>query len=95
MFEEEDEKYFNPESDLNFDETEEQFPEYYDLESVFDEKIQPQLKNILNLCREYGIPMLCSFQYKHSKFNSSLCNSCYAAGNRAGEKIIRISNLLK
>lgn len=94
MFEEGDEKYFDPEQDLNFEETEEQFPINYDLEAVFDEKIQPQLKTIINLCREYGIPMVCSFQYSHSKAASMLCNTAILPVGRSGEKIISFADQL-
>lgn len=94
MFEEGDEQYFDPENDLDFNENENLFPDNYDLESVFDEKIQPQLKTIINLCREYGIPMLCSFQYKRTANNSMLCNSVIVPAGRSGEKISRIADQL-
>lgn len=37
--------------------------EPYDLEAVYDEKIRPLMEQIIAVCEEHRIPLLCSFQY--------------------------------
>lgn len=87
MFDENDAKYFDPTKDLNFDENIDQFPIHYDLEEVFDDKIYPLLKTIVNLCSEYDIPMLTSFQYKHNGKQTMLCTSVVLPKERTGIRI--------
>lgn len=67
---------------------EEFFPQYYDLEDVFDDKIQPLLKTILNICTEYNIPMITSFQYKNEKDQVMLCSSVVLPVDRACSKLV-------
>lgn len=35
----------------------------YDLEAVYDEKINPLMAQVIAICNEHRIPLLCSFQY--------------------------------
>ena len=81
-----DDDDFNPE-DLNFDENEDFFPKYYDLEKVFDETVQPLLRTIINICNEYSIPMVTSFQYKNTESQVMLCTSIVVPPKRACDKI--------
>jgi hypothetical protein len=94
MFDDEDAKYFDPEKDLNFDENEEQFPKYYDLEEVFDTMIQPLVNTIQHICNEYDIPMIASFQYKHKKDKTMLCTSAVIPKDRAGARIVYAAQYL-
>lgn len=89
----EDRDGFNPE-DLNFDEEEDFFPVYYDLETVFDEKIHPLLKTIVNICNEYNLPMVASFQYANSKNNVMLCTSVVNPPKRRSKKLAQATNIL-
>jgi hypothetical protein len=40
--------------------------ETYDLEAIHDERIYPLMAQIIAICREHRIPLLCSFQYAAS-----------------------------
>ncbi|WP_145585187.1 hypothetical protein [Yersinia intermedia] len=40
-------------------------PEIYDLESVYDEKISPLMKQIIDICNENQMPMICSFAFEN------------------------------
>lgn len=88
-----DKEYFDPE-DLNFSEDEDFFPKYYDLEKVFDESIYPMLKSIVNICNEYNIPMVTSFQYANSKNKVMLCTSIVVPPKRTCEKLTRTTKIL-
>jgi hypothetical protein len=74
-------------NEFSFDENEEQFPQHYDLESVFDEKIHPLLKTIVNICTEYNIPMLSTFQYKNNDDQIMLCTSVVLPPDRTCTKV--------
>lgn len=38
--------------------------EFFDKESIYDEKIAPLMAQILKVCKEDGIPMIASFKLK-------------------------------
>lgn len=38
-------------------------PVYYNLESVYDEKISPLMTQIIAICKEHNMPMVASFAY--------------------------------
>ena len=35
----------------------------FELEDVYDEKISPLMTQIIAICKEYDMPMVCKFQY--------------------------------
>lgn len=79
----------------DFDENEDPFPVEYDLEEVFDDKIYPMLKTIVNICTEYNIPMLAAFQYKNDEPGQvMLCTSMVLPPKRACEKIHKAAEYL-
>ena len=39
--------------------------ELYNLEDIYDEKISPLMKQIIEICHEHKIPMLASFTYEN------------------------------
>lgn len=79
---------------LNFDDEQDFFPKYYDLEKVFDEAIHPLLKTIINICHEYDIPMVSSFQYTNSESKVNLCTSVVLPASRTCEKITNAARTL-
>jgi hypothetical protein len=86
-------EFFN-ESDLDFDENADFFPKYYNLEEVFDTKIHPLLKTIVNICNEYNIPMITSFQYANSQNKVMLCTSIVVPPKRTCEKLSQVTKIL-
>lgn len=82
------------EEDLNFDENDDFFPKHYDLEKVFDETIHPLLKTIVNICNEYSIPMVTSFQYKNSASQVMLCTSIVVPPKRTCDKLTKAVKVL-
>jgi hypothetical protein len=72
---------------FEFDENEDFFPEYYDLEEIFDKNIHPLLTTIINICEEYNIPMLTTFQYANGENQVMLCTSVVLPPERACNKI--------
>ena len=36
-------------------------PEHYNLESIYDEKISPLMRQIIDICKEHNMPMVASF----------------------------------
>ncbi|EDC3150253.1 hypothetical protein KGN64_003341 [Salmonella enterica] len=42
-------------------------PDYYNLESVYDEKISPLMTQIIAICKEHNMPMVASYAYKNSE----------------------------
>lgn len=47
----------------------------FDLEAVHDEKIFPLMAQIIEACKEHGLPFLCSFQYKDGDDGADFCTS--------------------
>lgn len=88
-----DKEGFNPE-EFEFEDDAEFFPQYYDLEKVFDECIHPLLKSIVNICTEYDIPMVTTFQYANSKSNVMLCTSVINPPKRTAKKLIKAAKVL-
>ncbi|ORM72409.1 hypothetical protein HA48_14740 [Pantoea wallisii] len=39
--------------------------ELYNLESVYDEQISPLMKQIIDICKEHKMPMVCSFAFEN------------------------------
>lgn len=74
---------------------EEQFPKYYDLEPVIEKQIKPLLMSIINICNEYEIPMVASFQYMSTPEKTKLCTSIVNPPERSDGRILNaISELL-
>lgn len=48
-------------------------PEHYNLESVYDEKISPLMRQIIDICKEHNMPMVASFAYENSEENGIGC----------------------
>lgn len=82
---------FEPE-EFEFDENEDFFPQNYDLEKVFDDMIHPLLKTVVNICKEYNIPMVTSFQYKNTESQIMLCTSVVVPPKRT---CVKIQNAVK
>ncbi|WP_127833980.1 hypothetical protein [Pantoea dispersa] len=50
--------------------------ELFDLENVYDEQISPLVQQIIDICNENQIPMVCSFAYKNDAENGgSFCST--------------------
>ncbi len=79
---------------LQIDENEDFFPKYYDLEKVFDESIYPLLKTIVNICNEYNIPMVTSFQYANEQKKAMLCTSVVVPPRRTCDKLTQTTKIL-
>lgn len=43
--------------------------EFYDLEAVYDEQISPLMQQIIEICKQHKMPMLCSFAFEHCEEN--------------------------
>lgn len=41
--------------------------EHYNVESVYDEKISPLMRQIIDICKEHNMPMVASFAYENSE----------------------------
>ncbi|HBR2117531.1 TPA: hypothetical protein L9N02_004021 [Klebsiella quasipneumoniae subsp. similipneumoniae] len=48
-------------------------PEHYNLESIYDEKISPLMRQIIDICKEHNMPMVASFAYENSEENGIGC----------------------
>jgi isochorismate hydrolase len=44
----------------------------WDEEKVYDEKIAPLMTQIINVCKEHEIPIVCTFQYGWSEEDDAL-----------------------
>ncbi|HBZ1570543.1 hypothetical protein D2912_04320 [Klebsiella pneumoniae] len=42
-------------------------PEHYNLESIYDEKISPLMRQIIDICKEHNMPMVASFAYENNE----------------------------
>ncbi|ECR4900789.1 hypothetical protein KCI04_002478 [Salmonella enterica] len=41
--------------------------EIYDLENVYDKQISPLMQQIISICKENKMPMLCSFAFENNE----------------------------
>lgn len=48
-------------------------PERFNLESVYDEKISPLMRQIIDICKAHNMPMVASFAYENSEENGIGC----------------------
>ncbi|EAM3159465.1 hypothetical protein NJB71_001253 [Salmonella enterica] len=48
-------------------------PGHYNLESVYDEKINPLMQQIIAICKEHHMPMVASFAYEHCEEKGRCC----------------------
>ncbi|HEF0076123.1 TPA: hypothetical protein R8G76_001379 [Citrobacter youngae] len=48
-------------------------PVYYNLESVYDEKISPLMTQIIAICKEHNMPMVASFAYENCEEKGRSC----------------------
>lgn len=94
MNDDDDPQLNDPFNGEEFDENEDFFPKHYDLEEVFDKMIHPMIKTVINICQEYNIPMLTTFQYKSSESQVNLCTSMVIPPSRTCEKIINATKEL-
>lgn len=83
---------FDPDEFEDIDQ--EQFPKYYDLESVLETQIRPYLTSIINICNEYEMPMVACFQYKNSPEKIKLCTSMVNPPERSDQRITNAINEL-
>jgi hypothetical protein len=70
----------------------------YDLEAVYDEKINPLMAQIIDICKEHRMPLVCSFQYRVHDANTEdegrdFCTTYSAEGRRAPE-LIRAQDII-
>ena len=70
------------------------FPDEYNLEEDFDKLVMPLLVTIVNICDEYGIPMLASFQYGVKGEEAKICTSIVLPTNRTNENMAKAAELL-
>lgn len=49
----------------------------YNLEPIYDEQIAPLMTEIIRICREHGLPFICSFAYRYSKEDGYDCCTSY------------------
>lgn len=57
--------------------------EEYDLEAVYDEKVYPLMKQIIDICQEHQMPFVASFQYvSDGEDDHGLCSSAYLPDTR-------------
>src|ERR1035437_2855451 len=59
----------------------------YDLEAIYDEQIYPLMEQIITICQEHRIPLVCSFQYGTHDANTDdedrgLCTTYSAHGRK-------------
>lgn len=47
--------------------------EIYDHEDIYDNKISPLMKQIIDICDTHKIPMMCSFAYKNTNDRGFYC----------------------
>jgi len=87
-------EYFDPEKDLDFDENVDPLPDHYDSEQVFDEILRPYAITLKRICQEYNIPMVMSFQYKHTGAKSNLCTITWLPENRTGLRMATVAKSL-
>lgn len=85
---------YDPNNELNFDEDTDHFPDHYDLENEFDALVFPYVKTILNICSEYNIPMMMSFQYKHTGNRSNLSTTTWLPPKRTGNRLDAVSKAI-
>jgi hypothetical protein len=62
----------------------------YDLEAIYDEQIYPLMEQIITICQEHRIPLVCSFQYGTHDANTDdedrgLCTTYSAHGRKCPE----------
>lgn len=58
-----------------------------DKEAIYDEKISPLMKQILEVCEEHGMPMFATFQFSDYGF-------CTSAMEHDGHHVIRFHRAL-
>lgn len=77
----------NDDEELDINEDEDFFPVNYDYSEVFEERIYPMVKTLLNICNEYSIPMLTVLQYKNTESQTMLCTSVVHPPKRTCDKL--------
>ena len=58
----------------------------FDLERVYDELINPLMTQIISICNEHKMPMLCSFAYKNDAETGE--NFCSTALNGFTDRVV-------
>ena len=72
----------------------EYFPNQYNHEEIIDQTIMPLLLTILNVCDEYEIPMVASFQYCVEGERAKLCTSMVIPPDRTNVQISEAAKIL-
>ncbi|MEH4661078.1 hypothetical protein [Phytobacter diazotrophicus] len=62
----------------------------FDLEQVYDEQINPLMTQIIAICKEHQMPMVCSFAYKNDDETGVSC--CSTALNSFDGRIVPVLN---
>lgn len=70
--------------------------EFFDKESVYDEKIAPLMAQILKVCKEEDIPMIASFKLKDEteEDGEMLCTSFVLPKEHTPDKYIECRNII-
>lgn len=62
--------------------------EIFDLEQVYDEKINPLMAQIIAICKEHNMPFLATFVYEiDEEEGPGLCTSMLLPQNRTPEQL--------
>lgn len=67
----------------------------YDKESIYDEKINPLMAQIIEICKEHDIKMFATFYLKESteSENDMYCTTNLNQGDNQSEKILDLYNV--
>lgn len=75
--------------------SEEEKPEPFDLEQVYDDEIAPLMAQILEVCQKHRMPMVASFQYKLDEVGEAEhCSSGLAYKERGPSPMIKRMTVL-
>jgi hypothetical protein len=68
-------------------------PESFDCEDVYDNEISPLMTQIIEICNEHKIPMLCDFIYKNDEDSGlGLCTTLLNGHENRSIQILRDAN---
>ncbi|MGG0754146.1 hypothetical protein [Brevibacillus laterosporus] len=68
--------------------------EFFDKENIYDEKISPLMRQILEICKQEDIPMIASFKLKDEteEHGELFCTSHILPKTHAPEKYVEFRN---
>ncbi len=65
----------------------------FDLEAVYDDKISPLMKQIIEICREHEMPMVASFCYRRDEEGGNdVANTTLPFDDRQPERLAHATN---